>query len=547
MSSDEDADAEFTRREVMRSAGAAAATMPAFLGLSGTDTSSMSPLLKSGVGVRSFELPDWSAGPYGGRDDPGVSFQYDEGYRDSLQSWLDSSSKRRLIDEYEPARVATVAAPPSDLGLGGSFLNGESGLIQRDWVAAADLNLRANLHEPVTPRAADAVDGLIDRSSLSWTERQLTSPIDATGVAYEGDYDETPIADARAAMHADTDALGSLPDTSGLTIAVIDSGVNTADGTIFGTDGDGEPRLLGASKDFVDADQPTVVDEGSDVVSDPNGHGSWVAPCITASPNPDSYGAYRGFCPDADVLALRALDKDGGGETAAIANAVRYATDEGADVICLSLGSPNWSLDLETAMEHAVENGAVPVAAAGNDRQVTTWEATPASSDHVIGVGATTVAPPADALSANFSNVGPNPGSGDLSGGETTGARPDVGAPGTALGALTADESGNVDVERLTGTSMAAPCVAGVVGLLIASGEVSGFEDVRTRLTETARPIPAAGEYEVGYGMPSAKHAIDNAAPDETQADARNNEAVARDRAYAGYSDVQGRRFFGLI
>lgn len=532
-----------SRRGVLR-AGAFVPFIPAILGIGGTDTSSMTPLLRSGVGWTEFGPHDRVV-QYGGGGYPSISLQYTENSRESLLDWVNAEEDRHLISEHETERVATVAAPPEDLGLGGRVLNTADGLIQRDYVSAADLNVSVDLISPVAPASADEVP-VIDRSALSWGERLRTDAVDSAGIAYDEDFEETPMADARSAMHADSTALGVLPDTSNIVVAIVDTGVNTASGAIFGTDGSGTPRLLDASKDFVGDGERTVAEDGFDAVSDPDGHGTWVASCLAASPNPTSYGDYEGFCPSGDVLALRALGSDGSGSTNNIARAVRYAADEGADVICLSLGSPIWSVDLDTALEYAVENGAVPFAATGNDRQMTTWQATPASSEHALGIAATTVAPPSDAKSAYFSNIGPNPGSTDFSEGETTNMLPDLGAPGTELGAVVADDRGDVRIRRLTGTSMAAPCSAGVAGLLIATG-VTGYDDVQTRLEETARPVPAAGRYEVGHGMPSAQHAIDNSPPDETQKDARDGDAVARDKAYEAYSNTHGRTFFGVL
>lgn len=206
------------------------------------------------------------------------------------------------------------------------------------------------------------------------------------------------------------------------------------------------------------------------------------------------------------------------------------------DIINLSLGSPQYSQAIDNALAYAVEQGVIPVAANGNDRQVTRWISTPASSEHTIAVGATTVAPPSEALSAYYSNIGPHNGLTDTSGGETAGAMPDVAAPGCKL------ESASGDV--LTGTSMAGPVAAGVAGLGVADGRISDLETAREELTRTAEPIPKAAHEEVGHGMPSAANLLAGTEPDEDQEDAETDEAAERG---AAYNYLSGSRYTQLV
>jgi len=112
-------------------------------------------------------------------------------------------------------------------------------------------------------------------------------------------------------------------DTSGLTVAVIDTGVNTADGRVFGNGTVGSDiRIADASKDFIEDE--TVAENGLDAVEDPNGHGTHVASTIAAN---HSNNSHDGYAPNAEVLALRALDAEGSGSSADIAAAIRYAAD----------------------------------------------------------------------------------------------------------------------------------------------------------------------------------------------------------------------------
>ncbi len=122
-------------------------------------------------------------------------------------------------------------------------------------------------------------------------------------------------------------------------------------------------------------------------MADPNGHGTHVASTIAADYNGTEHD---GYAPNATILALRALDEDGSGSSADIAQAIRYGAAQDADVISLSLGSPTYSAEIVDAVENATEQGSVVVVAAGNSRQTTRWLATPADApvDGVVSVAA---------------------------------------------------------------------------------------------------------------------------------------------------------------
>ena len=66
-------------------------------------------------------------------------------------------------------------------------------------------------------------------------------------------------------------------------------------------------------------------------------------------------------------MPLRVLDREGYGTTFHVAEAIAYAYTNGADVINLSLGTPSWSMLMSEKVDEAIADGAVVVAAAGND------------------------------------------------------------------------------------------------------------------------------------------------------------------------------------
>ena len=84
------------------------------------------------------------------------------------------------------------------------------------------------------------------------------------------------------------------------------------------------------------------------------GHGTHVA------------GIVKLVAPQASIMPLRVLDREGYGTTFHVAEAIAYADANGADVINLSLGTPSWSMLLREKVDEAISHGVVVVAAAGN-------------------------------------------------------------------------------------------------------------------------------------------------------------------------------------
>jgi subtilisin family serine protease len=499
---DDTDDPTHTRRHYLGglSTGVAAALTPAAtetlpFGLS--DPEAMSELATTYGGLFGGEATEIAI-EHGNARNPSWPLVYEEGKRDSLETWLTESDDRELLSEHQPSRAATVIAPPGDI----------RSMAANGWIEGVDINFEASYVDPV-----DNLASRVENNGLGLTsfQRQLVGVLSdlptTAGLATDTDAEAVTPAQVRQIINADSEAVTSL-DTSTITVAVVDTGFNPGSGDILGdrpSDADYSPRLLPASKSMI-ADE-TVADSGLSTIEDGAGHGSFVASQILGNPTDSDY---QGLCPNANLLAVKALGDDGGGTMADIANGIRYAAEQGADVICMSLGSPQYGTDIAAALEYAVEQGSIPVAATGNDRQATRWVATPASSEDAIGVGATTGDPPAEAQSAYFSNIGPHPGTTDLSAGATNGAMPAVATPGMKIKAKVGQPNGSTTVETLSGTSMAAPLVAGVVGLLLASdSSLEGeFDDVRSRLRDHARPIPAAGTTEVDAGMIDADAAI---------------------------------------
>ena len=280
----------------------------------------------------------------------------------------------------------------------------------------------------------------------------------------------------------------------GVIVAVIDTGLNLG--------GEDTPVCLKPGKDFINNDLDP---------NDDNGHGTHVAGTIAQSTNNDSVGV-AGLAYNSCIMPLKALGADGGGSYAAIANAIIFATDNGADVINMSLGGDYNDITLASAVQYAHNNGVVVVAAAGNSSSDAPHY--PSSYETVISVGATGY----DKSLASYSNYGLDidvvaPG-GDMYEytynrrgkiiGETTKDLNDDGYPDGVLQETFDSESFGYSFYQ--GTSMASPHVAGAAALLISYAKELGQElssmQVREALQNTAEDLGEGGwDQYFGYGL----------------------------------------------
>ena len=250
----------------------------------------------------------------------------------------------------------------------------------------------------------------------------------------------------------DIESAWDISTGAGVTVAVIDTGVS------FGLSD--SPRNRARGYDFVDDDaDPT----------DENGHGTHVAGTIAQATN--NGRGVAGVAYDVDLMAIRTLDRYGSGSTYDTASGIVWAVDNGADVINLSLGSPYATSIERNAVEYAIANGVVVVAATGNDgRSAISY---PAGYDGVLAVGAVR----ADGRVASYSNYGSGI---DLvaPGGDTS---VDQTGDGYGDGILQETLGG---LRFFEGTSMASPHVAGIAALVLSAGASS--DDVPDLLKATA-------------------------------------------------------------
>jgi len=176
-------------------------------------------------------------------------------------------------------------------------------------------------------------------------------------------------------------------------------------------------------------------------VTDVDGHGTMVAGIVAAAAN-NGIGV-AGVASNVTIMPLKVISESGG-SLIDINLAIRYAADNGADVIGMSLGGTltKGSIAMETAVNYAYQKGCVLVAAAGNND--TTEPFYPAAYENVIAVSAINETD----QKASFSNYG------DYI---------DFCAPGVNI-VTTGKDGGYVSG---SGTSFAAPFVTGVVAVML--------------------------------------------------------------------------------
>lgn len=269
-------------------------------------------------------------------------------------------------------------------------------------------------------------------------------------------------------------------------VAVIDTGVQPDHPDLVG-------RIIGG-RNF-------TPDYGGDVgnYADNHGHGTHVAGIIAAN---DNGAGVVGVAPEARLLVLKALDGNGRASYQAVIDAIVYATEwhglsgEHVNVISMSLGGPIDSPLLHFAIQSAVAAGILVVCAASNDGdgnpETDEW-AYPGAYPEVVEVGAVN----GYAELAYFSN---------------TNAEVDLVAPGVAVRSTYPGGT----YASMSGTSMAAPHVAGAAALILQQFRADRYRDpseselyaMLLKRTENIGLDPRAGgagllQLDIGYVPPT--------------------------------------------
>ncbi len=225
-------------------------------------------------------------------------------------------------------------------------------------------------------------------------------------------------------------------------------------------------------------------------------HGTHVAGTVAAARN--NVGV-AGVAPDAELMDLNVSATNGSLAEAAIAEAVRYAANNGADVINMSLGTKPGgaaSPSIGAAIDYAATKGVLVVVAAGNDNtDLDLAKVWPASYDkaNMMTVGATTT----DDSRASFSNHG---------------SALDLYAPGDLLLSTVP----GADYLFMSGTSMATPVVAGSAALLLSDDPSLTPPEVIAALQATSDIIPSLDGYGANGARVNAGEALGGPLPDDT-------------------------------
>ena len=317
---------------------------------------------------------------------------------------------------------------------------------------------------------------------------------------------------------------------AGVGVAVIDSGVTAWHDDLTYAGANPAVRTVGGQRIAAFVDYV----KGYKTPYDDHGHGTHVSGIIAGN-GYDTRGVRAGMAPDAHIVSLKVLDGNGRGYISNVIAALEYAIANRAAynirIVNLSVGAPvteSFNTDpLTLAAKRAVDAGIVVVAAAGNlgkNRYGLPQKGgitAPANAPWVLTVGATnhqgTVTRVDDVL-ATYSSRGPT--AIDFA------AKPDVVAPGSGIVSLSSRNSllyltkpssllggtlllGYKPYQSLTGTSMAAPVVAGTVALMMQANPNLTPNLVKAVLQYTAQNYSAYDELSQGAGFLNTRGAVD--------------------------------------
>ena len=276
----------------------------------------------------------------------------------------------------------------------------------------------------------------------------------------------------------DNERAWALSTGAGVIIAVIDTGIETTHPAFNG-------RILPNSFNSY------TNQVGIWAVEDDEGHGTHVSGIAAGAPTANS--DISGVASEADIMAIKANIPTNPRyfNTASLLRGINFAVENGAHIINMSLGRHhrNGPDTLEhMTITNAVERGVTIIAAAGNDSH--SRAGFPAAYPEVIAVSSARMLSNGPTFDNSYSNFGPEI---------------DIAAPGTDI--LAAHLGGGY--RSLTGTSMAAPNAAGTAALVLSLNQNFTPDDVRLRLTYTARQAGIlGGDLRYGSGIVNSYAAL---------------------------------------
>ena len=268
-------------------------------------------------------------------------------------------------------------------------------------------------------------------------------------------------------------------------------------------------------------------------VNDGFGHGTHCGGIICGD---GTSGTQTGIAPDATLMVVKVVDDAGYGGASTICAGLEFALEHDADLINMSMGLPSITASsatremLRAACVNTMEAGVVATVAVGNEGQLQITYAVPNSVRIPAGCPPPWIHPDQEANAgglscciavgavdfnderAPFSSIGPytwqqtsyadypyDPGIGLI--------RPDVCAPGVSI--KSCDPNSNTGHVLMDGTSQAAPCVAGVIALMLEKNPDLTPADICRILETTATKLSESKDNYTGSGCIDALAAIE--------------------------------------
>ena len=317
-------------------------------------------------------------------------------------------------------------------------------------------------------------------------------------------------------------------------IALIDTGVRLDHADLQGRFWDGGAEYPNHGYDFYQHDNDP---------SDTHGHGTHVAGTIVGN---GASGTQTGVAPGAKIMALKVFHgEDNLTEPTMWVEAMQFAVEHGAEVLNMSLGQPLPDASVKLMMRQACDNtlaaGTVAAVCAGNSRQIQMLAPVPYNiwspgdcppphlhDDQMVNAGGTSCVICVGGVDFNdviggFSSQGPSTWSDvaqyndyPYTSGSSTNIgliRPDVCAPGVNIKSL--DWSTTNGYCLKSGTSMATPCVAGTIALMLSKDHELTPEQIDEILERTAIPLSQHKSNDFGSGRIDALAAVNAVGDDE--------------------------------
>ena len=310
-------------------------------------------------------------------------------------------------------------------------------------------------------------------------------------------------------------------------VALIDTGVRLDHADLQGRFWDGGAEYPNHGYDFYSHDNDP---------SDTHGHGTHVAGTIVGT---GASGTQTGVAPGAKIMVLKVFHGDDNlTEPTMWVEAMQFAVEHGADVLNMSLGQPLPDSGVKFMLRQACDNtlaaGVVAAVCAGNSRQIQMLAPVPYNiwspgdcppphlhEDQMVNAGGTSCVICVGAVNFNdaigdFSSKGPSTWNDvaqyndyPYSSGSSTNIgliRPDVCAPGVNIKSLDWNTTNGYCLK--SGTSMATPCVAGTIALMLSKDHELTPAQIDEILERTAIPLSVHKSNDFGSGRIDALAAV---------------------------------------